>query len=402
MNGETRQRVAKAIVAEEILSLAKELIAIPSDPSVALREKEVAAAIDRFFRREGIASRLEEVEEGRPNVYAELGAGEGPTLLWCGHTDTVRGDPFEGDPFAPRQEGDLLLGRGAVDMKASLACAMVALAGLKRAEIELAGKLLFAGVIDEEDRSAGCRALLRKQWPLNGAIVGEPTGLRPCLGHRGLEWLEIAFQGRAVHGGRAEEGINAIGLAGRFLHRVETDLLPRLTHRRHPLLGCSTLNWGWIQGGTQPSTVAGSCRLQLDRRWIPQERYPDVLAELQSVLDSLHDEDPSFCARLQVMEASRMEEGLIHPAFCTDPGSRLAQITADCLSYGVGRTVDFAAFPAWSDGGLLATYGGIPTLILGPGELTSGHSPREAVPISQMLPAALAYAEIAACFCNLA
>ena len=97
-----------------------------------------------------------------------------------------------------------------------------------------------------------------------------------------------------------------------------------------------------------------------------------------------------------------MEEGLIHPAFCTDPGSRLAQITADCLSYGVGRTVDFAAFPAWSDGGLLATYGGIPTLILGPGELTSGHSPREAVPISQMLPAALAYAEIAACFCNLA
>ncbi|MCX5973580.1 MAG: M20/M25/M40 family metallo-hydrolase, partial [Coprothermobacterota bacterium] len=291
MNGETRQRVAKAIVAEEILSLAKELIAIPSHPGVPFREKEVAAAMDRFFRREGIASRLEEVEEGRPNVYAELGAGKGPTLLWCGHTDTVRADLFEGDPFAPRQEGDLLVGRGAVDMKASLACAMVALAGLKRARIDLAGKVLFAGVTDEEDRSAGCRALLRKQWRIDGAIVGEPTGLQPCLGHRGLEWLEIAFQGRAVHGGRAEEGINAISLAGKFLHRVETDLLPRLIDRRHPLLGCSTLNWGWIQGGTQPSTVAGNCRLQLDRRWIPQERYQDVLAELQSVLDSLHGED---------------------------------------------------------------------------------------------------------------
>ena len=333
-------------------------------------------------------------------MYAELGAGKGSTLLWCGHTDTVRADPFQGDPFAPRQEGDLLVGRGAVDMKASLACAMVALTGLKRARIDLAGKVIFAGVTDEEDRSAGCRALLRKQWPIDGAIVGEPTGLRPCLGHRGLEWLEIGFQGRAVHGGRAEEGINAISLAGKFLHRVEMDLLPRLNNRRHPLLGCSTLNWGWIQGGTQPSTVAGNCRLQLDRRWIPQERYQDVLAELQSVLDSLHGEDPSFCARLQVMETSRMEEGLIHPAFCTDSGSSLAQIAADSLSFGLGRTVDFAAFPAWSDGGLLATYGGIPTVILGPGELTSGHSPREIVPISQLFPAALAYAEIAARFCN--
>ncbi|MCX5970495.1 MAG: M20 family metallopeptidase [Coprothermobacterota bacterium] len=400
MTVEPWERVVQNITAAEILALAKELIAIPSHSQTRGQERNVAEAIRCFFQKEGISSWLELPRGSRPNVFARLGEGHGPTLLWCGHTDTVPPGEYEGDPFRGEEKEGCLFGRGAVDMKSSLACAMVALAGLKRAGISLSGEVLFAGVTDEEGGNAGARALLRSGLRVDGAVVGEPTGLTPCLGHRGLEWFQIEFRGVPVHGGRQQEGVNAISLAGRFLHRLESDLLNVLAERRHPWLGPSTLNFGRIEGGTQPSTVAGRCLLQLDRRWIPGESRESVLTELQGLLDRLEKEDPSFRVTLRIMESSRMEEGMVHEAFWMDPGQPLACCAQESGTRVLGKEKAFGAFPAWSDGGLLAAYGGIPTVILGPGKLSSAHSPTESIDISQLLPASLIFADLFMHFCG--
>ncbi|MEI6309299.1 MAG: M20 family metallopeptidase, partial [bacterium] len=394
MTVELWERVVQSITAAEILALAKELIAIPSHFEASGKEREVAEAIRCFFQKEGISSWLEATEGNRPNVFARLGEGQGPVLLWCGHTDTVPPGEYEGDPYRGEVKEGFLFGRGAVDMKSSLACAMVALAGLKRAGISLCGQVLFAALADEEGASAGARALLRSGLRADGAVVGEPTGLTPCLGHRGLEWFQIEFRGVPLHGGRQQEGVNAITLAGRFLHRLEDDLLNALAERRHPWLGPSTLNYGRIEGGTQPSTVAGRCLLQLDRRWIPGESQESALVELQDLLDRLQTEDPSFQTTLRIMENSRMEEGMVHEAFWMDPDQPLARCAKESAARVLGKEMAFSAFPAWSDGGLLAAYGGIPTVILGPGQLSSAHSPHESIDISQLLPASLILADL--------
>ncbi len=400
MTVELWERVVQSITAAEILALAKELIAIPSHFEASGKEREVAEAIRCFFQKEGISSWLEATEGSRPNVFARLGEGQGPVLLWCGHTDTVPPGEYEGDPFCGEVKEGFLFGRGAVDMKSSLACAMAALAGLKRAGISLCGQVLFAALADEEGASTGARALLRSGLRADGAVVGEPTGLTPCLGHRGLEWFQIEFRGVPVHGGRQQEGVNAISLAGRFLHRLEDDLLNALTERRHPCLGPSTLNVGRIEGGTQPSTVAGRCLLQLDRRWIPGESRESVLTELQDLLDRLQMEDPSFQATVRIMESSRMEEGIVHEAYWMDPDQPLARCVQESIMRVLGKEMAFGAFPAWSDGGLLAAYGGIPTVILGPGQLSSAHSPNESIDISQLLPASLIFADLFLRFCG--
>lgn len=400
MTIEPWERVACNISTLEILALAKELIAIPSHFESSGQERNIAEAIRHFFQKEGILSWLEATEGNRPNVFARLGGGQGPVLLWCGHTDTVPPGEYEGDPFYGEVREDFLFGRGSVDMKSSLACAMVALAGLKRAGISLSGQVLFAGVADEERGSAGARALLHSGLRADGAVVGEPTDLMPCLGHRGLEWFQIEFRGVPVHGGCQQEGVNAISLAGRFLHRLETDLLNALAERRHRWLGPSTLNVGRIEGGSQPSTVAGRCLLQLDRRWIPGESQESALTELQGILDGLQMEDPSFQAALQIMESSRMEEGIVHEAFWMEPGQPLARCVQESIMRVLGKEKTFGAFSAWSDGGLLAAYGGIPTVILGPGRLSSAHSPHESINISQLLPASLILADLFLRFCG--
>src|SRR6185295_9451323 len=107
------------------------------------------------------------------------------------------------------------------------------------------------------------------------------------LGHKGLEWLEIAFEGKAAHGGTPRAGINAIDGAARFATLVREKLHPVLASRSHPLLGPPTINLGTIRGGDQPSTVAARCVLTVDRRSVPGETYGTIVAELRALLDEV-------------------------------------------------------------------------------------------------------------------
>ncbi len=66
----------------------------------------------------------------------------------------------------------------------------------------------------------------------------------------------------------------------------------------------------------------------------------------------------------------------------------------------MGQQVETGDFPAWTDGALLAEFGGIPTVILGPGDLQLAHSPREAIEVEQVLEAARLYALTALDFCQ--
>lgn len=382
------------------VELLQELVRIPSHRGLPRQEAEVAAALAGYLAGRGLEPRLETVRDGRPNLICNLKArSPGRHLLLCGHTDTV---PLNEDDSGAGFSGELIEGRihgrGAVDMKGAVAAMAAALAALARCGLPGRGAVTLAAVIDEEMESLGAEHLLRSGFHADAAIVGEPTGNTICLGHKGLEWLEFRFTGKAAHGGTPEAGVNAIVAASRFVQLVERELIPRFARRADPLLGPPTLNFGTIQGGDQPSTVAAACRLTADRRSVPGEDFAAISRELDELLRRVVDEMPGLTAEL-----SRVPGGMAtmeHVAMKSDPSEPLAKAAARARRRICGSAGDFGAFPAWTDGALLAAFGGIPCLVLGPGDLALAHSPRESLAADELVEAARIYVATALEFCD--
>jgi acetylornithine deacetylase/succinyl-diaminopimelate desuccinylase family protein len=386
---------------QDLIRTTEELIRIPSFPGIAGQETAVARYIENRMTAAGIACHLEEVIDGRANVIAVLpGTGGGKSLLLCGHTDTV--PPYDmADALVPRREGDRIYGRGASDMKGPLAAMLEAMLAIQRSGLRLKGDLIYAGVIDEEMRSHGAVDLIEKGITASGAIVGEPSDSKLCVAHRGLEWFDLCFKGRTVHGGEQAKGINAISKAAHFICAVENGLLPRLEKRQDPLLGKSTANMGVIHGGTQPSTVAGECMLSIDRRFLPSEKYEEVCGELKELLGQLAADDPEFACELKITEASVMKAGYVHLPLAGTTNGNFITLLQEKIDEAYVQNTEITSFPGWSDAGLMSSYGKIPSVVFGPGNIQCGHSPLEYINISDLNKACRAYASFALEYCGL-
>lgn len=407
----TIETIKKDIKSDEIVTLLRDLVALPSYEGIQSQEAEVAKRLDAYFIEHEIESELIEVVDGRPNIIAVIRgnpsfSGLGRNLLLTGHTDTVPPYGME-NPLVIKQNEGVLYGRGVLDMKGALACMAIAMKTIKNyisQGYHLTGDLYFIGVIDEEHKSEGTRALVKwlqdKNIRLDGAIVGEPSNDGLCIGHRGLEWFEVSFLGKVVHGGKQFEGINAIEMSRKFMNKLDEMVTPKLRERVHPVLGPSTINYAVIQGGTQPSTVAGECTLKLDRRWIPGETIQSVRAELEEVIEILSFEDSTFNAKLEVMKESYMEDHIFHEYMSIDENHEMVK-QMDVVSEKVlGKKLDHTGFLAWTDAGILSTYGKIDTVVYGPGDMKSAHSKEEHISEESLINAAEIYTAFALEFCK--
>src|SRR5436309_6009537 len=224
--------------ADELVPLLIQLVGIDSvNPSLVpggAGEAELARFVANWFKRHGIEAILEEVVRGRRKVIA-VGGGRRPgrTISLNAHLDTV-GVAAMNQPFSAAIESGRLFGRGAMDTKAGLAAFMLATAAA--AERQLEGKVIFAGVIDEEFASLGTESIAVR-FQADAAIVAEPTALEIATCHKGFVWLDIATTGVAAHGSRFEEGVDAIAKMGKFLGALEVLSSELKAAPQHPLLG---------------------------------------------------------------------------------------------------------------------------------------------------------------------
>jgi succinyl-diaminopimelate desuccinylase len=378
----------------EILELLRRMIGAPSHPPIARQEEATVLALRAYLETHGIPCELVEVREGRPNLMAVLeGRRPGRHLLLCGHTDTI--PPNEGssaDFFSARVENGRMFGRGTVDMKGALAAMAGALAEIRASGGLESGRVTLAAVIDEELESLGAEALIKSGFKADGAIVGEPSENRVAVGHKGLEWLEARFFGKAVHGGVREEGIDAIAAASQFVGLIESELIPGFERRPDPILGPSAINVGTIRGGQQPSMVPAECRVQVDRRWVSTETIDEVFDGLEALLAKVRAARPGLRTEL-----ARMPEGMatmLHGPLVIEPGHPLVLAARQALAEA-GRDDTTTVFRAWTDGALLSREASIPTVIWGPGELKLAHSEEESVAVDEVLLAARLYAAAA-------
>ncbi|MGE5741529.1 MAG: M20 family metallopeptidase [Candidatus Aminicenantes bacterium RBG_16_66_30] len=377
-----------------IIELLQTLVRAPSHPAVPRQEEATALALSAYLETHRIPCELVEVREGRPNLMASIeGRAPGRHLLLCGHTDTVA--PNDGSPadfFSARIENGRMFGRGTVDMKGALAAMAGALVEIRESGGLDSGRVTLAAVIDEELESLGAEKLITSGFKADGAVIGEPSENRVAIGHKGLEWLEARFFGKAVHGGVREQGIDAIAAAAHFITLVESELIPAFERNPDPLLGPSAINIGTIRGGQQPSIVPGECRVQVDRRWVTTETIEQVFAGLEDLLAKVRAARPGLRTEL-----ARMPEGMatmLHGPLVIAPEHPLVRAARQALA-GERRDSSLTVFPAWTDGALISRQAGIPTIIWGPGELKLAHSAEESIPVEDILLAARLYSAAA-------
>lgn len=341
-----------------LLALLSRLVAIDSvNPSLVpggAGEREIASFIVEWASAAGLEAQVHEATPGRPSALVRArGAGGGRTLLLCGHIDTVSVDGMA-DPHVPRVVGDRLYGRGAYDMKAGVAAALIA--ARDAMSLGLAGDVLVAAVADEEHASLGVQEVLGRVGA-DVAIVTEPTELELIVAHKGFVWSEVAVSGRAAHGSRPWLGVDAIVQMGAVLRELAA-LDDALRAREHPLLGPGSVHASTIEGGVELSSYPASCLLGLERRTLPGESAEEVERELASLLDRCRQASDEFEAEQRTL--------LVREPFEIDTDSELVGVVREAAGTALGFSPRIGGASYWADAAFIAAAG-IPTVMFGPG-----------------------------------
>jgi len=351
-------------------------------------EREIGDYLTGVLEQLGLETAQHEPVPGRVSVTGRRrGTGGGRSLMLNGHYDTV-GVEGMADPFGATIKDGKLYGRGAFDMKGAVAACVTAVKALQDERAELAGDVIVAAVADEEYGSVGT-ADLAERLRTDGAIVTEPTALRTCLAHKGYLWIEVETEGRAAHGSRFEEGVDANLRMGRVLHRLER--LERELRARppHPLVGPPSLHAALLEGGSGLSTYAASCRLQIERRTVPGETEAGVMAEIQGLLDELVAEDRSFEARAKAF--------FVREPFEVAADASVVQALEAAATGVLGQRQPRIGDTPWMDSALLAAAG-TETVVFGPTG-AGAHSDVEWVDLESVYRTAEVLAETAKRYC---
>jgi acetylornithine deacetylase len=347
-------------------------------------EAQIAAFVAQWAR--GVGLRVETLEgtAGRPSVIVRGGrAHGGRRLLLCGHLDTVglAGCP---DGLTPRVAGDRLYARGAYDMKAGLAAALIACRDADLAGFD--GEVVLAAVADEELASLGIQEVLAhlNGLSIHGAVVTEPTERQVATAHRGFVWTEVTVTGVAAHGSRPQLGADAILAAAH--HLVAFDHLDRqLRGRPHRFLGPGNVHASLISGGTGESTIPDRCVFTVERRTLPGETIERVEDDIADLLEACRPADPRLAVNARTV--------LHRPPMETPPTAPI--VRALIAAAGPGTRVAPASY--WADSAFIAAAG-IPTALYGP-EGEGAHADVEWVSRSGTSTAATVLTQLVRDFC---
>ncbi len=352
-------------------------------------EAEAAAYVKEALARLGLEVTVVEATPGRPSVIGILrGTGGGRSLMLNGHLDTV-GVEGMSEAFTPVTRDGRMYGRGTFDMKGGLAACLAAAKAVADARLPLRGDLVVAAVADEEYASIGT-AEVAAHVRVDGAIVTESTDLELCIAHKGFVWLEVETTGRAAHGSRFQEGIDANMRMGRVLG--ELDRLEQALRARppHPLVGPPSLHAAVLDGGTELSTYAARSTLKIERRTVPGERLGQVEAEIQAILDRLAAADPTFRGSLRTL--------LERMPFESPPEAPLVATLQHSATVHRGRPSAYIGVAYWMDTAILAGAG-VEAAVIGP---TGGgaHTVEEWVDLESVADTAAILALTATSYCR--
>ncbi len=332
----------------------------------------------------GVAARLVHDETGaKANLYATVGPQDRPGVLLSGHSDVVpvKGQAWSSDPFAVAERDGRLYGRGTADMKSFIAVALAYLPAMVRAN--LTTPIHLAVSYDEE---VGCIGVRRLIEVLNGlavkpalCIIGEPTGMRVAVGHKGKRAYRVHVRGLECHSSLAPQGVNAVDYAAElvvFLRRLARRQAQRGARDEAYEVPVTTIHTGTIEGGTALNIVPKDCCFDFEIRNLPGDD-PEPLED--EVRRFARDELEPEMRALSPDCGIAFEALSGYPGLDTDPGEEVVTFVKSLAGANQHGKIDFG-----TEGGLFQRTAGIPTVVCGPGEIAQAHKPDEWISLDQI------------------
>jgi acetylornithine deacetylase len=393
----------------------QELIRIPSVNTMGhdatgpnIGEERLTNYLQSICEGQGWAWFRQEVHSRRENLVALIPGDPLPTdggelLLWDVHQDTVSAEGMTIEPFGGEPRDGRVYGRGACDVKGSMAAMLAALSQVSSiGSPQPRPSIVLACTVNEECGFTGASALCRL-WPQasgqrapseevkivagnvgpeaifprrpDGAIVAEPTLLNVVVAHQGVVRWRCHVEGRAAHSSRPDEGVNAIYSMSRVVQTIEQ------YHRRlaesapsHPLCGRPSVCVSTVRGGVGINTVPDHVTIEIDRRVSPGEypavAYSDLVHHIASHADigqSRVIHNPPFMKSAGLSDATNRA---------------LAERLAGAVKQN-GHSSQLLGVPYGTDAAAIS-MARVPTVVFGPGSIRHAHTADEFIDVSEL------------------
>ena len=344
-------------------------------------EKRGALCLKEIFDREGIPCEVQDLGDNRANFIASFGEGD-KILEYSGHLDVV---PCVGDwqhtAIGTTEEGDLIYGRGACDMKGGVAAMCSAAISMFRDKTPLNGQIRLTFVADEEDANLGMHAFLDSHKAATYTILGEPTDLHVAIAHRGVGRYYIDLLGHACHAALRSTEETAVAKAARAVIAIE-DLNKQLESMTHDVLPSPSIVVTMVQGYEKDNVVPGKVRLLVDFRVLPGMTEPQTRKLVQDALDAHGIVGFEFTKHF-FMPGGEVAQAHPFGSACEEQAEKLNERKEAPQAFGASCEQCFLV------------EAGSATVIIGPGSLDQAHTVDEFVEKAQLLRAAKLYREIA-------
>ncbi|MGD0492003.1 MAG: acetylornithine deacetylase [Steroidobacteraceae bacterium] len=339
-----------------------------------------------YLAKLGATTRLTHDATGKKaNLFATLGDSGRPGLILSGHTDVVPvdGQNWDTDPFQAVERDGKLYARGSADMKGFIGVALTQAPKFLEAlnAKRLDAPLHYALSYDEEVGCIGVRGLIRDLEENGirpaGCVVGEPTSMQPIIAHKGMNRFRCTVRGREAHSSYVTHGINAIEYAARLVVYIRqiADRLAEFERRDYGFtVPYTTMSTGLIRGGIASNVIPKECEFQFDMRTLPNASadalYEEIRAQAETLSREMRAIDPQSGIELEwasqtIGLASSESDAIVQWAMRLARSNQTGKV-----SYG-------------TEAGLFQKMG-VPTVILGPGDIAEAHRPNEFVALDQL------------------
>ena len=360
---------ATQVNAKRLRRLLKRLLDIYSPSG---KEEDIVDYLHGYMRRVGLPVQRQEVDENRHNLVVSL-SGRESEVAFIGHIDTV--PAYELEDFGTEEDGDLIKGLGAADMKGACAAMIEAFTCLLEHGVTEA-PLALALVVGEEEKGDGAEALV-KEYHFPWAIIGEPTDLKPCLRHYGYLEIRLNTRGRRLHASLAKKGGNAVEQMLRILLRLSRYLEQGPRNLIYNIRDLYSSGGGFV--------VPDGCEAWVDVHLPPTAPVSEISLEIEELISKERSAGPSV--------ESSVHFTMVHSGYeLPERGPVIEALKASFSEQALAW--EPLAFPSHSDANQL-WMAGVKPIILGCGRLEKAHSPDEGVAFEQVLGAAEIYYQTA-------
>ena len=350
------------------VKLLKDIIDIYSPTG---HEYEISKFIKEYIEELGFKNvKMDKVN----NVYGEIGSGN-PRILLCGHIDTVP------EKIQVKEKNGEIYGRGSSDAKAPLASMLIAASNLSRDKFN--GKIIFAGVVDEEGSGNGIQQLLKDEIKEDYAIFGEPSGIdKITIGYKGRLGIEIECNTKSVHASAPWLSENSIDKITEVWREIKQYVKKNFQESKYNSISSSITK---IHGGETSNVTPENAKITLDFR-IPHEmKIEEVIMNVEDIISKFNKKNPSTRTNLKIIDEVK--------PFEINKDSKLLRALIRSILKIRGKRPKLVKKTGTGDMNTLGNQLEIPVLTYGPGYPHLSHTVNECVNIEEYLESIKIYEE---------